>query len=179
MSNRLRQNRGRYGFSLLCLLIILCLGCQPIKIGEPGGMADSSEPVKKSGEIAADEVWSGVVIAESDVIVPKGSALTIRSGTKMKFSRRSKLVVNGSPYAEGDVNRAIAMTSAELEPKPGDKTISVPLDMSLVGDIALNEDNRGLVLFAAGPTEGPQALSDVRSREINGAAAVLKLTVEE
>ena len=120
MSNRLRQNKRRYGVSLLCLLITLCLGCQPIKIGEPGGMADSSEPVKKSGEIAGDEVWSGVVIVESDVIVPKGSALTIRSGTKIKFSRGSKLVVNGSLYAEGEANRAITMTSAELEPKPGD-----------------------------------------------------------
>ena len=120
MSDRLKWGGKRYIFPLLCLSMIFYLGCQPIKIGEPGGMADSSIPVTKSGELAEDEAWSGIIIVKGNVIVPKGITLTIDSGTTVKFSKGSKLLISGNIYAEGEVNRAITLTSAEPEPEPGD-----------------------------------------------------------
>lgn len=120
MSDRLKWSGKRYIFPLLCLSMIFYLGCQPIKIGEPGGMADYSIPIAKSGELAEDESWSGIIIVKGNVIVPKGITLTIDSGTTVKFSKGSKLLINGNIYAEGEVNRAITLTSAELEPEPGD-----------------------------------------------------------
>jgi parallel beta-helix repeat protein len=119
MNSRLRWGRRKYGFSFLSLLI-LCLGCQPIKIGQPGAMSDSSVPVAKSGELAGNEAWSGTIIVESDVTVPKGSTLTIDSGTTVRFFRGSKLLIDGSLYAEGQVNRPVTLTSEEPDPKPGD-----------------------------------------------------------
>jgi parallel beta-helix repeat protein len=76
--------------------------------------------VTKSGELMRDDTWSGAIIVESDVIVPQNDILTITSGTTVKFSKGSKLIVNGSLRAEGQVNRAITLTSAQTEPKPGD-----------------------------------------------------------
>jgi parallel beta-helix repeat protein len=140
MISKLIWSRKEYGFSLLPLLVnrltgswthkpisllilslilTLCLGCQPIEIGQPGGISDSSVPVTKSGELAEDDAWSGAIIVESDVIVPKGVTLTIDSGANVKFSRGSKLVINGSLYAEGHANRAITLTSVDPEAEQG------------------------------------------------------------
>lgn len=102
------------------LLIVLCVGCQPIELGQPGAMSESAIPVKKSGDLMRDAAWSGVIIVEGDVIIPTGVTLTIDNGTKVKFARGTKLVVHGSLNVEGHVNRAVTMTSAEITPKTGD-----------------------------------------------------------
>jgi hypothetical protein len=114
------DNRMRYSFLFLCFSVVLYMGCQPIQIGQPGAMSSSSPPITKSGELAGDEAWSGNIIVESDVVVPEDSSLTIDSGAMVKFSRDTKLVVNGTLFAEGQINNPITLTSAELEPKPGD-----------------------------------------------------------
>ena len=120
MSNKLKWSGRKHGFSFLSLLTILYLGCQPIQIGQPGAMSDSSVPVTKSGELAGDEVWSGTIIVEDDVTVLKDGTLTIASGTTVRFSRGSKLLINGSLYVEGQINSAITLTSEEPDPGPGD-----------------------------------------------------------
>ena len=124
MSDELRQGLSLVSCVFLAfslsLLTVLCLGCQPIQIGQPGGMSDSSVPVAKSGELVEDETWSGTIVMEGDVTVPKGNILTLDSGTTVRFSRGSKLVINGSLYAEGQINRAITLTSQEPDPRPGD-----------------------------------------------------------
>jgi len=107
------------GFFILIMIAIALVGCHPIQIGQPGGSSISSSPVVKSGELAGNEVWSGTIIAEKDVTVPKGITLTIDKGTKVRFSRDSKLIINGTLYADGQVNSAITLTSDEPEPKPG------------------------------------------------------------
>lgn len=108
-------------FSFLCVMImIMSQGCKPIQIGQPGDASGSVASVSKSGEITEDEAWSGIIVVEGDVIVPKGISLTIDKGTKVKFTKGRKLVVDGSLYVEGQINKSISLTSAEPEPKPGD-----------------------------------------------------------
>ena len=119
MSNRLTSSARKYALCIPSVLVILCVGCQPIEIGQPVAMLDSSDPVTKSGVLAKDEAWSGVVIVEDDVIVPKGIILTIDDGATVKFSEGSKLVINGSLYAEGQVNSAITLTSVDPDARPG------------------------------------------------------------
>jgi parallel beta-helix repeat protein len=104
----------------LTLIISVLSGCQPIEIGEPGAMTGSATPVKKSGELTRDEAWSGIIIVESSVTVPKGKTLTITNGTTVKFAQEAGLLVDGSLYAEGQVNSAITISSNAQEPKPGD-----------------------------------------------------------
>jgi len=118
-------------FAFLPLFTILCLGCQPIQIGQPGAMSDSSVPVTKSGVLAGDEAWSGTIIVEGDVTVPKDSTLTIVNGTTVRFSRGSKLVINGSLYSEGQINSAITLTSQESDPRSGDWNGIIFSDSSL------------------------------------------------
>jgi parallel beta-helix repeat protein len=133
MSSESRWNREECGFcfrrvsvsprccvTVLSLLTTLCLGCQPIQIGQPGAMSGSSVPVTKSGELAGDEAWSGAIIVEDDVTVPRDGTLTIANGTTVRFSRGSKLLISGSLYAEGQINSAITLTSREPDPGPGD-----------------------------------------------------------
>jgi len=103
----------------LIFIILAVVGCKPIEIGQPLDSQDLTD-VKKSGEITADEIWSGRILVEKDIIIPKGNALTIDSGTIVKFSKGTKLIVNGTLLANGQVNRAITLTSNEAEPAPGD-----------------------------------------------------------
>ncbi len=105
---------------LLIFAVILLVGCRPIEIGEPLDATDDSKAVKKSGELSGDEIWSGVIIVEGDVIVPRDGSLTIDRGAKVKFAKGASLIVYGTLYAEGQPNRSITLTSNELEPKPGD-----------------------------------------------------------
>jgi len=118
----LRWNEKICWICLVCLIVIFYNGCKPIEIGEPldTGVADSSNAVKKSGELSDDEIWSKTILVEGDVIVPKGVALTIDKGTKVRFSKNSSLIVDGTLYAEGQPNQSITLTSNEATPKPGD-----------------------------------------------------------
>lgn len=132
MSGKMERNKKTrfltYRRAAVCLyicaiasaLIVLCLGCQPIEIGQPGAMSESGIPVTKSGQIVKDEIWAGLIIIESDVIIPSGVTLTIDNGTKVKFYKDTKLLIHGSLYIEGQANRAVTLTSAEQEPKAGD-----------------------------------------------------------
>ena len=63
--------------------------------------------------------------------------------------------------------------------KPDDTTVTIPLDAAIINDLGTNEKNRGLVLFTAQDTNGPQALLDFQSRENRGGAAVIVLEVED
>lgn len=120
MTKRLEWFVKSYLICLLLISSILLTGCKPIEIGEPLGTVEDAKAIKKSGELSADEIWSGTIIVESDVIVPKGSALTIDRGTKVKFAKNAKMVVDGTLFAEGQPNKSITLTSNEIEPKPGD-----------------------------------------------------------
>lgn len=107
---------------LIVLIVMFYTGCKPIEIGVPldNTGTDSSNATKKSGELSGDEIWSKAILVESDVIIPKGVSLTIDKGTKIKFSKNSGLIVNGTLYAEGQPNQSITLTSNEANPKPGD-----------------------------------------------------------
>jgi len=131
MDSRSTWHKKQIGLSLLSLIAVLYLGCQPIEIGQPGAMSDSSVPIKKSGELVRSESWSGTIIVEGDVIVPEGNSLTIDSGTEVKFAKGTKLIVDGSLYAEGQPDRPVNLTSQEAKPKPGDWGGIVLSDSSL------------------------------------------------
>lgn len=109
-------------FLLLVLIfgIVVCVGCKPIEIGEPLGTDDPSSIIKKSGEISKDEIWSGAILVEGDVIISKNGSLTIDKGSRVKFAKNARLIVDGTLYAEGEENKSITFTSNETVPKPGD-----------------------------------------------------------
>lgn len=113
--------RARYILYSSLIFIIFYLGCRPIEIGQTAEDAQSKlPPVMKSGTLAADEAWSGNIIVQSDVIVPEDIELTIDKGARVKFSKGSKLLIDGSLYAEGHINNPIHLTSGETQQKPGD-----------------------------------------------------------
>ncbi len=99
--------------------VIIFIGCKPIEIGEPLEIDNQANIIKKAGEINKDEIWSGVILVENDVVVPKNSSLTIDKGSKVRFVRNVKLIVDGTLYAEGEENKSITFTSNETDPKPG------------------------------------------------------------
>lgn len=101
--------------------------------------ANLTPTLTKSGSLADDEIWSGVVLVEGDVIVPKGKTLTIDPGTVVKFSSnrdwgdtsdfsvenyknypRSKLIIYGNLISEGTPEKLIVFTSNETLPQGGD-----------------------------------------------------------
>ena len=84
-----------------------------------------------SGQITADETWSGTVTVTGDVIVTSGT-LTISPGTVVKFAMSNDNVVyggsaaiylcamtGGAIQANGDANNRIKFTSTSLSPSPG------------------------------------------------------------
>ncbi|MGB9597223.1 MAG: hypothetical protein ACPL7B_13160, partial [Candidatus Poribacteria bacterium] len=105
---------------VLILGIVIYIGCKPIEIGEPLATDDTANVIKKTGEINKDEVWSGTILVEGNVIISKNGSLTIDKGAKIKFAKNAKLIVDGTLYAEGEENRSITFTSNETAPKPGD-----------------------------------------------------------
>jgi len=105
---------------ILIFVTVIYIGCKPIEIGEPLDTVDKSNVIKKSGEITKDEIWSGTILVEGDVIVSKNGSLTIDKGSKVKFTKNTKLVVDGTLYSEGQENKSITFTSNETDPKPGD-----------------------------------------------------------
>lgn len=113
-----------YRFSVLSAFILLMMfsGCKPIEIGQPMDTTDSSfaSAVKKSGILTSDEVWSGKILVDGDITIPKGNVVTIESGTIIRFAKGTKMIVDGTLLANGQVNRAITLTSNESNPQPGD-----------------------------------------------------------
>ena len=58
-------------------------------LGRVGGLSpyyDLTPTAIKTGTLNRDETWSGVILIEDDVIVPKGKTLTIKPGTIVKFT---------------------------------------------------------------------------------------------
>jgi hypothetical protein len=117
------KEQGFYNACVICFLIFafgLFGGCKPIEIGEPLDITEDSKAIRKSGELTEDEIWTGTIIVEDDVIVPKNDTLTIDRGSKIKFTKNASLIIDGTLFAEGQPNKAITLTSNEAEPKAGD-----------------------------------------------------------
>lgn len=110
----------RNNLKLFCLLAIaVCLsGCGIKTSGGPG-----SKPVKKSGVLSSDEIWSGRIMIMGDVTVPEGVTLTIQPGTIVGFNAdtgKYKLTIDGSLYAEGNKDQRITFASLALETQAED-----------------------------------------------------------
>gem|GEM_PF-6986277 len=72
--------------------------------------------------LTKDSVWSGKIIVEKPLSVPKGVTLTIRPGTVVGFKKDAGLVVGGVLKAAGKKGLPVSFTSDEKEPSPGDWT---------------------------------------------------------
>ncbi|MBU0506672.1 MAG: right-handed parallel beta-helix repeat-containing protein [bacterium] len=85
---------------------------------------------EKSGDLTADETWSGTITVTASVVVPEDVTLTISPGTVVKFnhyrgytdpSQRAGLyVMGGTLIAEGTAEEQIWFTSDADEPINGD-----------------------------------------------------------
>ena len=118
----------KYQTNLLVLLVpllVIWLGCQAttLNIADVG---TSANPLEKSGELAADEVWAGKVLVSGNVLVPEGVILTIQSGAVIGFEPSDspfQLIVDGALYAEGEPDNFITFGSlgtVDQDPQPGD-----------------------------------------------------------
>ena len=96
--------------ALLICLAALC-GCSFGKL--------LSQPAlqPKHGVITADEIWSGLVHVEKDVIISEGATLIIEPGTHVLFASKGmeeskrKLVIYGKILAEGTARKTITFES--------------------------------------------------------------------
>lgn len=89
-------------------------------------------PVRKSGILAANEIWSNVVDVVGDVLVPAGVKLTIKANTLIRFSPGQdsekggydkslcELIIEGELDAEGKEKFEVKFTSAAEKPQSGD-----------------------------------------------------------
>ena len=118
---------AKYGFHFILLtwFVTLCAGCQggAFNMGEVG---TSENPLKKSGELAENEVWGGRIQIVGDVIVPEGKTLTIQPDSVVGLDSETgahEFIVRGSLYAEGKPDRMIIfglLNSKKNPPKTGD-----------------------------------------------------------
>ena len=103
--------------SFVTLCIALLVGCGPGLTPARPSSGDGGDPVVRTGTLAQDEVWSGEVVVTREVIVPRGRTLTIEPGTRIQFTSgvdpSSKLVVNGSLYAQGDFQQNVFFSAEE------------------------------------------------------------------
>ena len=170
-----------FHFTLPILFVVCWVGCQgsAFNIGEIG---TSENPLKKSGELTENEVWSGRILIAGDVIVPEGKTLTIRPDSVVGFDPITgvhQLIVQGSLYAEGDPDRQIIFGSLGTEtelPKTGDwigirfeetslnsrlsycriqhadTALSVQSDSVQIESCLLNNNNLGILCDDGSPT---------------------------
>ncbi len=105
----------------LCVLVAAALllhGCGASKgayTDEWGNPSDgfSGEPTIVSGRLEEDTVWRGAVLVDGEVLAPEGVTLTIQAGTRISFAEgvepSSKIIVEGSIYAQGDFQTFVLM----------------------------------------------------------------------
>ncbi|RMD49162.1 MAG: right-handed parallel beta-helix repeat-containing protein, partial [Ignavibacteria bacterium] len=84
------------------------------------------------GKLSGDTKWSGEIILDGDIIVPKGISLNIEPGTKIyvlpgtdvtksgKDKNRTEILVFGSFIANGEPNNRILFTSRNDNPQMND-----------------------------------------------------------
>lgn len=106
--------------AVLFLIILPFAGCQlPSPQLEPAG-----KPLFRSGELAEDEIWSGKVAVEGELIIPREVSVTVMPGTIVRFKPGTRppgrIVIRGSLYAQGNPDRPILFTSASPSPREGD-----------------------------------------------------------
>ena len=84
-----------------------------------------------TGHISSDEVWSGTVSIDGDIVIEPGATLTIESGTTVQFARgdataggfdsaRSELIAFGDLVVGGDAASPVLFQSAEERPRSTD-----------------------------------------------------------
>jgi len=86
-----------------------------------------------------DEVWSGVVVVSREVLVPEGITLTLEPATRLTFETdvepSSKIVVEGTLYAQGDFQRPIFFAAE----KPSKLWHGILFERGSVGRIAYGQ----------------------------------------
>lgn len=99
----------------------------PVKILTSGKAVFSN--TTRSGQLLADETWSGEIRIDRNLMVPAGVTLTILPGTKVKFKnyrgyrepeKRVGMEVRGTLNAIGTPDSQSWFTSDALEPVNGD-----------------------------------------------------------
>lgn len=106
---------------MVAFLAIACLSAAP---------SGAAEMVVRGG-VATDSIWSGAVTVIGQVVVKKGSTLTILPGTTVRFDwldedgngiGDGELNIEGRIVARGTREQPITFTSAREQPAPKDWT---------------------------------------------------------
>ncbi len=101
-----------------------------------------NKEIPKDLSIRQNTVWSGEIVINGVVSIPKGVTLTLKPGTTVKFKKLDRdenhigdgeILVEGRLVAEGEPGKKIVFTSAEKNP--------AALDWSYINIISTSADN--------------------------------------
>ena len=112
--NQTHQLRFTLALTAVCLIFVSCHAMV--------GNLSQPLPQPKRGTISENEIWSGVIKVDDDVIVPSGVSLKILPGTTVIFASKDldknklKLIIHGGMTAEGTIRQPIKFQSDYKHP---------------------------------------------------------------
>ena len=123
--------------------------------------------VAVSGKLSQDTRWSGVVLVQGDLEVPRGVTLTIAPGSKIRVAAKSdaeaggkdvqhvEIVVKGQLIADGlEGEGLITFTSNSAAPRMHDWygiVLKNPRQASLINNCVIEYASKGITCFGSSP----------------------------
>lgn len=117
----------RYYLLILCIHLIIGIGCTTENTTNPVAPTDSSEVVLENYQLTENETWTPekTYIVKGTLEIPQDVTLNIQPGTTVKFGRNALLTVRGilkigTPLAQEQVTELVYLTSENIKPAPAD-----------------------------------------------------------
>lgn len=127
-----------------------------------GAEASRSAPVtirtSVTGELYADEIWSGNCVLTGPVTVPDGVCLTILPGTSVRFPDGGSLLVRGTLHAEADPSAPIVFDSLSASSTLDWAGIRIEDASAVLSSVRVSHALRGL-------TAGPGSAANITDSE--------------
>ncbi|MBU0768508.1 MAG: right-handed parallel beta-helix repeat-containing protein, partial [Proteobacteria bacterium] len=122
-------------------------------VGIPGTPVPPG-PTPVEGSLADDSVWhSGAnpYRLKGDVIVPKGSILTIKPGVIVKADAKSRLIIHGRLEASGEKNAPVLFTATDKNQQWGGIVFERSAEKCRLSNFELNDSEIGLLIIESSP----------------------------
>lgn len=117
----------KHYFLILCLSLVVGVGCTTQETANPVAPEEESEIVLKDHRLAENETWDPekTYIVQGTLEIPQNMTLDVPPGTTVKFGRDALLTVKGilkigTPLDQDVVTRLVHLTSDNVEPAPSD-----------------------------------------------------------
>ena len=117
----------RHSLLILCINLVIGIGCTTQNTSNPVEPLESSEVVLENQQLTEDQTWTPekTYIVKGTLEIPKDVTLNISPGTTVKFGREGLLTVRGilkigTSLAQEQVTQLVQLTSENIKPTPGD-----------------------------------------------------------